>query len=113
MRRYLHCTPTELTLLRPLDGAPAPVRRAVTRWLWEHGTTPAALALGRPLQRRPDDGVLVWHEDGGDDVGVRRWRFAPRAPHAPAGAWPAAFPDELLRAGAPAAYDDAPAAGQA
>lgn len=92
----IRCTAGELRLLRPLDEMSAPVRLALTRWLWDHGITPSTVALGLAIERDDEQNLLVWREQRDDGRIVKRWRFAP---HDGVSRWPAAYPQALLEAG--------------
>lgn len=97
---------TEVRLLRPLDEMSAPVRRALTRWLWAHDITPSAVAVDTDIERDDVLNVLIWREQQSDGTVVKRWRYAA---HDGNGLWPAPFPAIVA---APVA-DIAPASRQA
>jgi hypothetical protein len=93
----VRCTDTELRLLRPLDEMSTPLRHAATRWLWDHGITPSAVAIGLGIERDPAQHLLVWREEQADGRIIKRWRFA--AHDDDMAHWPAAFPTVLVSAG--------------
>lgn len=79
-----------LRLLRPLDQVEHDCRRAVTRWLWDHGVSPATVAPEFPIRRDEFSNAVAWHERLEDGIVVRRWRIQVAA------GWPAPFPRMLL-----------------
>lgn len=101
----VRATGTEVRLLRALDDMAAPVRIALTRWLWDHDITPSEVALGLAIERDDVQHVLVWRERRPGGQVVKRWRFAP---YDDGTRWPAPFPDVVLGAdaGLPAELSD-------
>lgn len=86
---------SQVHLLRPLDEMSAPVKRAMTRWLWDHGITPSTVAVGLPIERDDVTHVLIWREQQPDGSVLKRWRYAA---HDGEGLWPAPFPEAVRTA---------------
>lgn len=92
----VHCSESELRLLRPLDEMSPRTRHAATRWLWQHDITPSTVAIGVPIERDAGQSLLTWREQRPDGTLLKRWRFAA---HEGVDRWPAPFPASLRTTG--------------
>ena len=84
-------THTEMTLIRPLDQLPEPLRSELTEWLIAHRIAPHTVARHAPIERDAYAKCLTWREDT-DQGRIVRTHYPPVTPDE---VWPAPFPAGL------------------